>query len=79
MKNKITKDTTLAEVLKFKEAQEILAEYQLPCLYCPMARFEMENLTLKEVCQRYNIKINNLLKDLNYAFENKKFKGKRKQ
>lgn len=69
---KITKDSFLAEVFKNPKTLQILAEYQLPCLYCPMARFEMENLTLKEICQRYNINIKNLLEDLNYAFKNKK-------
>lgn len=76
---KITEKTNLSEILKNSKLTEILKDYNFPCLYCPMVRFEMERLTLKEVCQRYNIKIDNLLEDLNYAFENKESKGKRKQ
>jgi hypothetical protein len=70
VKNKITKNTTLDKVLKCPGAKEILADYDLPCLYCPMAQFEMENLTLGEVCVRYNINLKDLLKRLNKELEN---------
>ncbi|MGB2762646.1 MAG: hypothetical protein WBC21_03895 [Minisyncoccales bacterium] len=69
MKNKITKNTTLLEILKCPEAKEILAEYEVPCVFCPMARFEMENLTLGEICTRYNINLKDLLKRLNKVLE----------
>jgi len=60
---KITKDTTLAEVLKYPQAEKILAKYNLPCLSCPMAKFEIENLTLCQVCKMYRIDLENLLKE----------------
>jgi len=60
---KITKDTTLAEVLKYPQAEKILAKYNLPCLGCPMAKFEIENLTLCQVCKMYRIDLENLLKE----------------
>lgn len=65
MKNKINKETTLAEVLKNKGAEEILAKYSLPCLSCPMAKFEMEKLKIGEVCEMYGVDLKNLLKELN--------------
>lgn len=61
----INKDTTLKEILKIKGAREILSRYQLPCLYCPLAKIEMGYLKLGEICKLYGININKLLKDLN--------------
>lgn len=66
---KITKDTTLAEILKFPEMGKILAKYNLPCLSCPMAKFEVENLKIGEVGKMYNIDVENLLKDLNRIYK----------
>jgi len=65
---KITKDTTLAELLDKPEAEKILAKYNLPCLGCPFAKFEMENLKIGEVCKMYNIDLKNLLKELNKIY-----------
>lgn len=68
---KITKNTTLSEVLKYPGARKILAEHNLPCLYCPMARFEMESLTLEEITKRYNIDLKSLIQRLNKAIKQK--------
>ena len=65
---KITKDTTLAKILNYPEAEKILAKYNLPCLGCPFAKFEMENLKIGEVCKMYNIDLKNLLKELNKIY-----------
>ena len=65
MKEKITKDTTLAEVLGDPEFGKVLAKHKLPCLSCPFARFEMEKLKLGKICQMYNIDSGKLLEDLN--------------
>lgn len=62
---KITKDTTLAEILKIPGTEEILAKYNLPCLWCPMAKFEAQNLKIGQVCKIYNIDVEKLLKELN--------------
>lgn len=64
-KVKITKDTTLAEILKKPGAEEILAKYNLPCLSCPMAKFEIANLKLGDACKTYGIDLESLLKELN--------------
>ena len=65
MPKKFTKNSSLAEILKNPKGEKILAKYNLPCLTCPMARFEVENLKLGEVCKMYKIDIENLIKELN--------------
>lgn len=62
---KITKDTALAEILKMPGAERILAKYNLPCLNCPFAELEMENLKIGRVCKMYGIDIEKVLKELN--------------
>lgn len=64
MQNKITKDTTLAEILKHHEAMKVLTRYDLPCLHCPMAAYEMGMLKIGEVAKMYGINIEGLLRDL---------------
>ncbi len=61
----LNKDTTLAEILKSPGLKKILAKYNLPCLTCPFASLEMEDLKIGKICEMYEIDINNLLKDLN--------------
>jgi len=62
---KITKDTTLAEVLGSADLEKVLAKHKLPCLSCPFAKFEMEKLKLGDICQMYNLDLKKLLGDLN--------------
>jgi len=63
--DKITRDTTLAQVLKYPGAEEILAKYSLPCLHCPAAAYEVGLLRIEEVTTTYGIDIDGLLRDLN--------------
>jgi len=60
-------ETTLKEVLEFYGGEEVLLKYKVPCLGCPMAQMEMEELTLKDICAAYRIDLKNLLIDLNLA------------
>lgn len=62
---KITKETTLDQILKVPKAEEVLAKYDVPCLSCPMAQFEMKELRVGEICKMYNINLKSLLIDLN--------------
>jgi hybrid cluster-associated redox disulfide protein len=62
---KITEDTKLSELLDNPKAVEILAKYRLPCLSCPFAQNEMENLKIGEICRMYRINLGKILKDLN--------------
>jgi hypothetical protein len=65
IKNMITKDAVLAEVLKTEGAEAILHKYHLPCLHCPMAAQELGELRLGQVCEMYGLDIDGLLKELN--------------
>jgi hypothetical protein len=65
MAKKLTKDSTLAEVLESKGTEKILAKYNLPCLTCPMVQLEIQDLKLGDVCKLYGIDIDKLLKELN--------------
>lgn len=58
-------DTTLEEIVEDEEAQRVLAEYKVPCLGCPMAKFEMKDLTLKQICDQYDLDLDEILKELN--------------
>ena len=62
---KFTKETTLAEILKNPEAEKILSKYNLPCLTCPYARYEIAELRIGQVCEMYQINLKALLKELN--------------
>ena len=64
-KAKITKDTTLGEILKRQGAGEILEKHNTPCLHCPMAAYEMGTLKVGEMAKAYGIEIEKLLKELN--------------
>ena len=65
MTKTITKNTTLAKVLEQPNGEKILAKYEVPCLTCPMAKFEIEQLKLGDVCKTYGINLEKLLKELN--------------
>jgi len=65
MPQKITENTLLIEIFNNPKNLKILAKYNLPCLTCPFARFEIEKLTLGEVCRMYKIDLQKLLKELN--------------
>ena len=69
MLKKITKETFLIEILNHPQAKKILEKYQLPCLNCPFASFGLERLKLGEVCEIYQIDLENLLKELNEAIK----------
>jgi len=62
---KITKNTFLSEVLENPGNGKILKKYSFPCLSCPFAKMEMDKLKIGEICQMYDIDIQELLKDLN--------------
>lgn len=61
----INQNSTLADLLKVKGAEKILAKYGVPCIYCPMAKFELDKLKIGEVCKIYQLPLKKILKDLN--------------
>ena len=62
---KITSNTTLAEILELEGAEKILVKYNLPCLTCPFAKMEMDQLKIGQICEMYGIDLKALLKELN--------------
>jgi len=62
---KLNKNTTLGDALADPRAEAVMAKYKVPCLTCPMAKFEMQELTLGDICQTYGIDCPKLLQDLN--------------
>ena len=58
-------NTTLSDILKIEGVKTMLSKYQLPCLHCPMASMEMENLKIGDICKMYGIDTKSLLEDLN--------------
>jgi len=69
---KITKDTILADILADAKTAKILAKYNLPCLSCPFAKYEAEQLKIGDVSERYGINAEKLLKELNGVYKKKK-------
>ena len=65
MKNKIDKNTTLEEVLKYSGSEGVLSTHNIPCLTCPFAQMEMSILKLGDICKRYGIDVEKLIKELN--------------
>jgi len=72
MKNKITKGiskitakSTLAEILKVKNGEKILHKFGVPCMSCPMAKFEIDKLKIGEVCKMYGLNLFKILEELN--------------
>ena len=61
----ITKETLLAELLSSEKAEPILEEYRVPCLSCPYAQEEMNDLNIGQICETYGIDCEALLADLN--------------
>lgn len=62
---KITKETTLSEILANPKAAETLAKYNVPCLSCPFAQYETKELKIGDVCKMYKINLKSLTKELN--------------
>ncbi len=61
----VTEDTTLGELLKHPEAVKVLIKYRVPCLGCPLARFELGRLKIGDIAKFYGLDLENLLRELN--------------
>ncbi len=61
---KITENSTLKEVLKIEGIEKVLLKHNVPCVSCPFAKIEMENLTLKNIAESYNINLKKLVDDI---------------
>ncbi|MFZ3054827.1 MAG: hypothetical protein WA091_02510 [Minisyncoccales bacterium] len=68
---KITKKTKLSRIIDEKKVAKILEKYEFPCISCPFARMEMENLDLGSICEMYEIDATGLIKELNEKLDKK--------
>ena len=64
---KITKETTLKEILEQTGAEKVLKKHNVPCLSCPMASQEISKLTIGHVAEIYNLDLKKILEELNAA------------
>lgn len=62
---KITKKTTLKEIIEINGAEEVLGKNNVPCVSCPMAKYELEKLEIGNVAEMYGLNIEKILKELN--------------
>ena len=65
----INKNTKLDKILEIEGAEEILSKYEVPCLSCPHARYEMADLDLEYICSQYEIDCDKLIEDINNLTE----------
>jgi len=72
---KIDQSTTLKEIFEIEGIGEILIKYNVPCLSCPMASFEIETLKLGDICRVYGIDAKKLLEGLNNFLKRSKIKN----
>lgn len=61
----INKNTALIKLFGIRRAEKILAKHGVPCVVCPLAKFEMEKLKIGEICKIYGLNLEKILKDLN--------------
>ena len=62
---KITKDTKIGVLLNEKKYVNVLGKFEFPCLSCPMAKIEMNDLNMGDVCKFYKIPLKKILDELN--------------
>ena len=69
MKEKITKDMVLGEVImKYPRTMEVFFKYNLPCAMCHFASGE----TIEQAAELHEVNLVKLLKELNKTVEKKK-------
>jgi hypothetical protein len=61
----ITKKSKFGEVLKISGSEKVLSKYNVPCISCPMAKQEMDTLTLEQIGGWYGIDVDSIIKELN--------------
>lgn len=62
---KITKDSTIEEILNHPKGKEVLAKHRVPCLGCSMAAMEINYLKIGDVAEKYGLDLESILEELN--------------
>lgn len=76
--DKITKKSTLKDILSLKNGAQVLAEFDVPCMGCAFAHLEMDKLTLADICQMYGLDLDGILGALNNKEATKKVQPNKK-
>ena len=66
---KITEETLLSELFEDEGAVRILNEYRMPCIACPFASLEMNDLSIGFASKMYNLDVQGLVSDLNKYYQ----------
>ncbi len=61
---KINKESTIEEILNHPKGREVLSKYRVPCLGCPMMAMEMKELKIKDVAEKYELNLDEILEEL---------------
>lgn len=62
---KFDKNTKLGKILENPEGNKVLHRNGVPCVSCPMAKFEMDSLEIGQICEMYALDLENILNELN--------------
>lgn len=68
---KFTSKTKLEKFLESSEIREILSKHNVPCLTCPFAEQEMDQLNIGEICKMYGLDLEKLLTEVNKTIDNR--------
>lgn len=61
----INSKTTLGEIINIEGVNKILEDFHVPCVSCPFAQFELNSLSLGDVCRLYGINEKKLIEAIN--------------
>jgi len=68
---KVDEHTKLGKIMKLKGVDKILVKHKVPCVSCPMAKMEIDNLEIGNVCEMYGLKKKELLLEINQLLKHK--------
>jgi len=60
-----TEESKLKDITDSKQGLKILSKHGVPCVTCPMAKFELGKLEIGQVASMYGLDLEAILKDLN--------------
>ena len=78
---KVDEHTKLGKIIKIRGMEKILTKFSVPCVSCPMAKMEIDNLEIGDVCKMYGLKKKELLLEINKTLKarDKAVKPKKKE
>jgi hypothetical protein len=59
------KNTKLSAIIQNPKYNEVLHREGVPCVTCPMAKFEMDSLEIGQICEMYGLDLEKILNELN--------------